>query len=114
MESVGGLFLRFGVESTLQLPESFLELSDSSSISDSCRLHLHLELRPLPSTGITRLLWYYGPVRHPSRPGLSLAGIRLRTHSPMGLPVLRTISSYIHAIATTPADHPDVSLVSSR
>ena len=37
-----------------------------------------LELRPLPSTGVTRLRRYYGPVRHPGRPGLSLAGVRLR------------------------------------
>jgi hypothetical protein len=36
-----------------------------------------LELRPLPSTGITRLHWYYEPLRHPKRPGLSLAGVRL-------------------------------------
>ena len=41
-----------------------------------------LELRPLPSTGITRLPRYYEPVRHPTRPGLSLAGVRLGgTHS---------------------------------
>ncbi len=35
------------------------------------------EVRPLPSTGITRLQRYYEPVRHPTRPGLSLAGVRL-------------------------------------
>ena len=29
------------------------------------RLALNLELRPLPSTGITRLHQYYGPLRHP-------------------------------------------------
>src|SRR6516225_7173636 len=33
-----------------------------------------LELRPLPSTGITRPPQYYEPLRHPSAPGLSLAG----------------------------------------
>ncbi len=37
-----------------------------------------LELRPLPSTGATRRQRYYGPIRHPGRPGLSLAGVRLR------------------------------------
>jgi hypothetical protein len=37
-----------------------------------------LELRPLPSTGVTRLRRYYGPLRHPKRPGLSLTGVRLR------------------------------------
>ena len=36
-----------------------------------------LEPRPLPSTGVTRLRRYYGPLRRPRRPGLSLAGVRL-------------------------------------
>jgi hypothetical protein len=35
------------------------------------------EVRPLPSTGVTRLQRYYEPVRHPRRPGLSLAGVQL-------------------------------------
>ena len=35
------------------------------------------EVRPLPSAGVTRLHRYYGPVRHPVRPGLALAGCRL-------------------------------------
>jgi hypothetical protein len=35
------------------------------------------EVRPLSSTGVTRLRWYYEPVRHPTRPGLSLAGVQL-------------------------------------
>ena len=52
-----------------------------------------LELRSLPSTGITRLPRYYEPLRHPSAPGLSLAGVRLiipdHTHGP---PVLHTLS----------------------
>ena len=50
-----------------------------------------LEPRPLPSTGITRLRRYYGPIRHPRRPGLSLAGVRLAGPRlpPLGLPVLR-------------------------
>jgi hypothetical protein len=49
-----------------------------------------LELGPLPSTGVTRLRRYYGPIRHPTGPRLSLAGCELtvtRGH-PMGLPVL--------------------------
>ena len=52
-----------------------------------------LELRPLPSTGITRLQRYSWPLRHPSAPGLSLTGVRLiiPDHA-MGLPVLRTLS----------------------
>ncbi len=52
-----------------------------------------LELRSLPSTGITRLPRYYEPLRHPRAPGLSLAGIRLviPDHA-VGSPVLRTLS----------------------
>ena len=41
-------------------------------------------LRPLPSTGITRLLQYYRPLRHPGGPRLTLASFRfgacLTTH----------------------------------
>src|SRR5204863_9589702 len=36
-----------------------------------------LELRLLRSTSITRLHRYYEPLRHPTRPGQSLAGVRL-------------------------------------
>ncbi len=38
-----------------------------------------LEPRPLPSTGVTRLRRYYGPLRNPGRPSLSLAGVWLRS-----------------------------------
>ncbi len=52
-----------------------------------------LELRPLPSTGVTRLQRCYEPLRHPRAPGLSLAGVRLviSGHA-LGLPVLRALS----------------------
>src|SRR5882762_3316612 len=62
----------------------------SRSLTTSC---VCLELRPLPSTGITQLLRYYGPLRHPSAPGLSLTGVRLiiPDHA-LGLPVLRSLS----------------------
>src|SRR5271169_3974300 len=52
-----------------------------------------LELKSLPSTGVTRLQRYYEPLRHPKPPSLSLAGFRLviADHA-MGLPVLRTLS----------------------
>src|ERR1700684_1809036 len=52
-----------------------------------------LELRSLPSTGVTRLPRYCEPLRHPRAPDLSLAGVRLviADHA-MGLPVLRTLS----------------------
>src|SRR6266481_1040880 len=52
-----------------------------------------LELRSLPSTGVTRLPRYYEPLRHPRAPGLSLAGVRLVVpdHA-LGLPVLPALS----------------------
>src|SRR5216684_6241541 len=52
-----------------------------------------LELRSRPSTGITRLHRYNEPLRHPSAPSLSLAGVRLviPDHA-LGLPVLRALS----------------------
>src|SRR5271156_3608646 len=46
----------------------------SLSVVASC---VRLQLRPLPSTGVTRLLRYYGPLRHPRRPGRSLASCQL-------------------------------------
>jgi hypothetical protein len=57
------------------------------------RLALSLELRPLPSTGITRPQRYYGPLRHPRAPGLSLAGVQLTVpgHA-KGFPVLHALS----------------------
>ena len=52
-----------------------------------------LELRSLPSTGITRLQRYCEPLRHPKAPSLSVAGVRLVVpdHA-QGLPVLRALS----------------------
>src|SRR5271167_1666042 len=43
----------------------------SMSFTTSC---VCLELRSLPSPGVTRLQRYYEPLRHPIAPGLSLAG----------------------------------------
>jgi len=52
-----------------------------------------LELRPLPSTGITRLPRYYGPLRHPTTPGTSLTSFRLLIpEHAEGFPVLRALS----------------------
>src|SRR6267378_1583199 len=52
-----------------------------------------LELRSLPSSGVTRLQRYRGPLRHPMAPDLSLAGVRLviADHA-LGLPVFRALS----------------------
>ena len=46
----------------------------SRFLTTSC---VYLELRSLPSTGITRLQRYCEPLRHPRAPGLSLAGVQL-------------------------------------
>ena len=58
--------------------ELFPEVVDSSPISfalaTSC---VDPEPRPLCSPGITPVHRSYGPLRHPTRPGLSLAGVRL-------------------------------------
>ena len=63
------------------------------------------ELRPLRSSGITRPHRYSRPLRHPDRPGLPLAGVRLaRATPPTGLPVLRPFPSCMRAAANTPAE----------
>ena len=41
-----------------------------------------LELRSLPSTGITRLRRYYGPLRHPARPDSDPRGPSVGGHAP--------------------------------
>ena len=52
-----------------------------------------LELRSLPSTGITQLRRYYGPIRHPKMPGLSVTGVQLVVPDHIeGFPVLRALS----------------------
>src|SRR5271169_5779863 len=52
-----------------------------------------LELRPLPSPGVTRLQRYYKPLRHPTVPSLSLTGVWLVIPDrALGLPVLRALS----------------------
>ena len=73
--------------------EPFLELIGfpiSRSFTTYC---VRLELRSLPSTGVTRLPRYYEPLRHPRAPGLSLTGFRLviADHA-LGLPVFRALS----------------------
>ena len=63
------------------------------------------EVRPLSSPGITRLQRYYGPLRHPTPPSLSLAGVRLMVlpTTAWGFPCFVTSPSCPHAVATTPA-----------
>src|SRR5260370_1471075 len=62
-----------------------------------------LELRPLPSTGITRFQRYYEPLRHPKAPGLSLAGFQLviALTTPWGFSCCVRFPC-VHAVATTP------------
>ena len=62
----------------------------SRSFTTCC---VRLELRSLPSTGVIRLQRYYEPLRHPTAPDLSLAGVRLviADHA-LGLPVFRALS----------------------
>jgi hypothetical protein len=70
---------------------------DSHPLGECC-----CELQ-LPSTGVTRLPRYYEPVRHPRRPGLSLAGVRLGSRfPPLGLPVLQQLPVCRHAVTITP------------
>jgi hypothetical protein len=61
-----------------------------------------LELRSLPSTGVTRLQRYCEPLRHPKAPDRSLAGVRLvvADHA-MGLPCCVRFPC-VHAAANTP------------
>jgi hypothetical protein len=68
-------------------------LLDSSPIPRSLlACCVSFQLRPLPSPGITRLPQYYGPLRHPRRPSLSLTSCRLILYRPpLGLPVLRLV-----------------------
>src|SRR6266478_142358 len=87
----------------------------SRSLTTCC---VRLELRSLPSPGVIRLQRYCGPLRLPTAPGLSLAGVRLIVpdHT-LGSPVLRALSlctccrHYPGAAAgrTTSLVHPDVS-----
>ena len=93
--------------------EPFREWVDSSSISRSrVTSDVVLELRALGSTGVTRLHRYYVPLRHPTRPGRSLTGVRLtvtRRHR-WGFPCCVVIPS-AHAVVTTPAEPLGPSLV---
>ena len=62
----------------------------SRSVTTYC---ICLELRSLPSTGVTQLQRYYEPLRHPKAPSLSLASVWLiiANHA-LGLPVFRAFS----------------------
>src|SRR5271155_101389 len=73
----------------------------SLSVVASC---VRLQLRLLPSTGVTRLHQYYEPLRHPKRPGLSLTSCQL-IHTAITAGTSRVASDplRLHAVANTPA-----------
>src|SRR5271156_1085657 len=73
----------------------------SLSVLASC---VRLQLRLLPSTGVTRLHQYYEPLRHPKRPGLSLASCQL-IHTAITAGTSRVAHGplCLHAVANTPA-----------
>src|SRR5580658_606329 len=82
-----------------------MELLGSSPIPrsfvTSC---VRLYLRPLPSASITRLQRYCGPLRHPIRPGLSLASCRLiPTAITAGASRVASGLLCVHAVANIPA-----------
>ena len=65
---------------------------------------VRLQLRLLPSTGITRLRRYYEPLRHPSQPGLSLTSCQLiHTAITAGTSRVAPGPLCLHAVANTPA-----------
>jgi hypothetical protein len=69
------------------------------------RRFLRLSLtEALPSAGVTRLPRYHGPLRHPTRPGLSLASCPL-IYTAITAGASRVASGLlcVHAIAITPA-----------
>src|SRR5258706_13541590 len=116
--------LCFRVQRHLQ----FLNPSWSLSVAQSPRFLptycVCLELRPLPSAGITRFQRYYDPLRPPKAPGLSLAGLQLviALTTPWGFPCCVRFPC-VHAAATTPAQrlgvlfslsHPAVSAFPER
>src|ERR1035441_1501803 len=82
-----------------------------------------LELRSLPSTGVTRLPRYYQPLRPPGRPACpSRASGWSSLTTPWGFPCFVRFPC-VHAAATTPAQrlnvslrsfHPDVSVFPDR
>ena len=76
-------------------------IANLPSIVASC---VRLQLRPLPSTGITRLRQYCEPLRHPIRPGLSLTSCQLiRTAITAGTSRVAYGPLCLHAVANTPA-----------
>ena len=65
---------------------------------------VRLSLRSLPSTGVTRFHRYCEPLRHPTRPGLSLTSCQLiPTAITVGVSRVASGLLCLHAVAITPA-----------
>ena len=80
---------------------SLLLTREALSSSTSYRF---IPAHPLPSTGVARLPRYYEPLRHPTRPGLSLASCQLiPTAITAGASRVALGPLCLHAVATTPA-----------
>src|SRR5438128_7150560 len=85
--------------------EHLVELLGSSPIPRSFVAScVSFQLRLLPSTGVTRLHRYNEPLRHPIRPGLSLASCQL-IHTAITAGTSRVAHGplCLHAVANTPA-----------
>ena len=85
--------------------EHLVELLGSSPIPRSFVAScVSFQLRLLPSTGITRLCRYCEPLRHPTRPGLSLTSCQL-IHTAITAGTSRVAHGplCLHAVANTPA-----------
>ena len=89
------------------LPES-LPLSRGPGVAIPASLlpsDIAPRLRPLSSTGITRRLQYYEPLRHPAGPACPFRDAGWCVHTTeTGLPVLHPSPSYMRAAANTPAE----------
>ena len=89
------------------------ELVDSSSISAALAAScVRSEPGPLPSTSVTRLQRYYGPIRHLPRPPLALTGLALPLQAPRQTSLVARQISPVRAATTTPAEPQEASLVS--
>jgi len=81
--------------------ETFSKTPIPRSFVASC---VSFQLRPLPSTGVTRLRRYYEPLRHPIRPGLPLTSCQLIVCAiTAGTSRVAHGPHCVHAIANTPA-----------
>ena len=85
--------------------EHYLGLLGSSPIPSSFVAScVSFQLRPLPFPGITRLQQYYGPLRHPRRPGLALTSCRLIPPAiSAGASRVASGPLRLHAVANPPA-----------